>query len=286
MTGRVTGLPEGSPRSEPRRYGLAAALLCLFFALGAPFGDAAFGGGSRVYKTLTGRPALEDPVPCQPEALLLEARLGFLLHAITYRLPAGSSRGVVLAHDWVRTWSACWEDLPDSLCAAGFEVLIPDLRGPVQSHMPEMPQPFATDFASLEWFDAGALLSAFGDSVESIALVCVGWAGWVAPCLVHQDPRVRAVAWIGPRGDLDKVDEWDLPRDQFVRLLLVGSQEEVESSALAGDLFSRFNDIAELRLFSRGDGGCRFLAQDRVRIGLREWLDAELGVGAAPPRPR
>ncbi len=216
-----------------------------------------------------------EATACVFAELPLETRHGFLLHALSYRQHEPATRAAILLHDWAQVGSSCWGELPAELCARGFDVLIPDLCGQGPSEMPGMLWLSRRDLAMLEWLDVTALLGWVGSSVDSIAVLCVGWAGWVAPQLVGEDWRVRHVVWICPQGEIEEGRRWDLPHRSSLELLLVSSEKEIESSALAGDLFSRLNPGVELRLFSQSESGCSILSKTYFRTGLLDWLCAQ-----------
>jgi len=220
--------------------------------------------------------------PC-PAALDLQlaGRDGFPLHLTHYRPAGGASLGVVLIHDWGSSGAPCWGDVPRALCQAGLEVLVPDLRGHGASVMPEMlrplsPVPSRGELALLAT-DASLWCPAFSDSVRRVVAIGLGWGGAAATRLDSPGRELVGIAWLGPLGDAAAFP-WQ-PRDRARRsLLLVASLEDAVSSRVAEALFSRFNDVAELRLFDRGAGGCALLSGPGVGDGLRDWV-----AGFAPP---
>jgi len=127
-------------------------------------------------------------------------------------------------------------------------------------------------------FDPAVIADALSPSVERITVLCLGWAGWIVPALLAPDRPVTGVAWIGPRGELSPGDFWDLPAEHCPPLLLVTSTEQSSSSALAADLFARFNETSELRLFSRGEDLCQLTEQRWLRAGVTLWLAGRLGL--------
>ncbi len=213
-----------------------------------------------------------------PESLYLEARDGFLLHVSRYRPVGEITLAVILIHDWSMAGLSCWGLLPDSLASAGFDVLIPDLRGhglsifPDQSTGETLP-PTKAEMTILS-SDALIWLDLIEDSVERVGIMCVGRSGELVPPLVRQDSRVYDLAWVSPAKDQES-DLWQIPHAEMVRFLFISSQMEIESSVLAGDLFSRFNATAQLRLFNRGQGGCGLIRSEGVRAGLVHWLMME-----------
>jgi pimeloyl-ACP methyl ester carboxylesterase len=243
--------------------GPAVVFLCLFWFV----------------STLTAGPvAAATPVESQlvnlPESLYIEARDGFPLHVSRYRPVAQPTGVLILIHDWAMAGISCWGTLPDSLAAAGFEVLVPDLRGHGLSRTPLLPpvaalRPTTEEMAVLE-SDARYWLDLIGGATNQIGLLCVGALGSLAPRLVLGDARFNSLVWVSP--DPVGAASWQRFQRGDMDFLFIASQTEIESSALAGDLFSRFNNSAQLRLFSRGAAGCELLNQTSVRYGLVRWI--------------
>jgi hypothetical protein len=231
-------------------------------------------------------PALFGEVarPCDAETLLLESADGLLVYATGYRPRGPATRGVILASDGAAPEDSCWGTLPQELCQQGYEVLVAGRSGADVDATGQANSADDCPRGPLENFDRMTLLGAFGDSVTSLGLVCVGRAGWAAGPLMAAERRIDQIAWISPRADGDDRRTREFAAGRPVRILLVSSEEEIESSTLAGDLFSEFNSEAELRLISRGQGGCRLLSRSRVRIGLMDWLAAERRTGTLDGR--
>lgn len=216
-----------------------------------------------------------------PDSVLhIEAHDGLRLSMRIYRFSARPTRGVILVSDWGQTGSSCWADLPDSLRDAGFEVLVPDLRGSATTltHGPRgtaVSVPSRTEIALLRR-DALVWPDAFSASVDTLGIACVGWGGLVVSDLVRQEPRIVAVAWVAPRAAVSGAS-WNLPAGGQCNLLLVASDDDLGGSAVAIDLFSRFNERSELRLVGNGEKGCVLTRRGWVRAGLFEWLRCHLG---------
>ncbi len=224
-------------------------------------------------------PRAQSGTACTAEQLLLEAGDGTLLHAQSYRPDHPATRGVILAAEGLRSAESCWGTLPEELCALGFEVLLPDLE---ESQDAAEPNPTSAEDirrGMALWLESALLGGAFGDSVATVGLLALGSAGWAARQLIAEETRVRALVWLSPRANAAAETAWQLPSGAAVRLLLVAAENEIESSVLAGDLFSRFNETAELRLISRVDGGCGLLTRKSMRDALLVWLQ---GACAAP----
>jgi pimeloyl-ACP methyl ester carboxylesterase len=191
----------------------------------------------------------------------------------------------VLIHDWGASGRECWKDLPQALCEIGYEVLIPDLRGHGESLLPDtarssVPAPTRGDLALLV-ADASLWGRAFSDSVAGVLVAGVGWGGAIAARIVSGDRSPLGMIWLGPVGDAAAVD-WR-PRDPARRsLLMVASQEDATSARVAEALCARFLATAELRLFSRGEGGCALLDAPGVRDGVLDWARQVAGPGIAP----
>jgi pimeloyl-ACP methyl ester carboxylesterase len=217
--------------------------------------------------------------------LRLTGRDGHPLHLLRYRPSGGATAGIVLIHGWGMSARECWKDLPLALCEIGYEVLVPDLRGHGESLMPDtarasVPGPTRGDLALLA-ADASLWGKAFSDSVSRVLVAGVGWGGAIAARIVAGDRPLLGLIWLGPVGDAAAVD-WQ-PRDPARRsLLLVASQEDAPSARVAEALYARFHATAELRLFSRGDGGCALLDAPGVRDGLLDWARQSAGPGIAP----
>ena len=187
---------------------------------------------------------------------------------------------MILVSDWGQTGSSCWADLPDSLRAAGFEVLVPDLRGSAETRArgprsTAVSVPSRTEVALLRR-DALVWADAFSASVDTLGIACVGWGGLVVSDLVRQEPRIVAVAWVAPQAPVSGAS-WDLHAGGQCDLLLVASEDDLGGSAVAIDLFSRFNERSELRLVGNGEKGCALTRRGWVRAGLFEWLRRRLG---------
>lgn len=242
----------------------AAILLCLFclFALPACFGTA---------EALS---PVETEDANLPESLYLEARDGFPLHVSRYRPADPQTGALILIHDWTMAGLSCWGTLPDSLAAAGFEVLVPDLRAhglsrtpmtaPVGALIPTTEEMAVLESDASHWFD---LISG---ATDRIGLLCVGSMGTLVPWLAGYDARISELIWISPE-TAGAAPWWTMQRSDL-DYLFIASETEIESSALAGDLFSRFNTSAQLRLYSRGAAACGLLDQISVRDGLVAWL--------------
>lgn len=120
---------------------------------------------------------------------------------------------------------------------------------------------------SLELVEAG---------VSQLGLVAIGWTGWLGFDLAAADGRLSRLVWLSPQKGPSGEGAAGGPDDPALTLLLVASPSEASSSALAGDLFSRFNDRAELRLLSRSGGGCGLLHHAGLCAGLTHWLEESL----------
>jgi hypothetical protein len=233
-----------------------------------------------------GLPALGTEIArsCEMESLLLESGEGLLIHATGYRPGEPATRAVILAADDDALEDSCWGTLPQEFCQRGYEVLVAGKTGADAGETRQVRSGIDHPRGPLEDFDRVTLMGVFGDSVTSITLVCVGRAGWAAGPLMAAEGRIDQVAWISPRGDAEGERTGGFAGGAPVRMLLVSSEEETESSTLAGDLFSEFNTQAELRLISRGQGGCRLLSRRRVGAGLIEWVAAESRTGSSGSR--
>ena len=140
---------------------------------------------------------------------------------------------------------------------------------------PNAPVPSRTEAAFLRR-DALVWADAFSASVDTLGIACVGWGGLVVPDLMRQEPKIMAVAWVAPRAPASGAS-WDLPAGGRCDLLLVASEDDLGGSAVAMDLFSRFNEHSELRLVGNGEKGCPLARRGWVRAGLLEWLRRRLG---------
>jgi hypothetical protein len=227
-----------------------------------------------VAATFLGDASAEHIPACAADSVILTSPGGSVLYAISYRPQDATSGAIILVGEHAANPADCWGTLPDTLCAGGFEVWLPETDAPTAiADAAEQP-------VQLPWGrKVSAVLDALEDSVESVALVCVGNAGWCVPAVLSREARVRAVAWLAPRGDPHLWEAWCLPEGRHLPLLLISTREEPAGSALAADLFSRFNAMSELRIFSRGQGGCALLGRAHLRVDLRIWLQAVLGEG-------
>jgi len=236
---------------------------------------------------LLGAPVSAGPTRSGATAdeLQLTARDGHRLHLLRYRPPEDATAGIVLIHDWGTSGTECWKDLAPALCERGYEVLIPDLRGHGESRMPDTTQaavsvPTRGDLALLA-ADASLWGDAFSDSIPRVLVAAVGWGGSIAARVVAGRRPLAGLIWLRPIGDASAVD-WQ-PRDPARRaLLLVASQEDAPSARAAEALYARFPAGTELRLFSRGAGGCALLDAPGVREGLLDWARQAASVGTAP----
>jgi hypothetical protein len=274
----IAGAPPVAP--GPRRRAAASGRLLAGLGLG-------------LILQLTAPPspsATPAGAPCEPRDLPLETPAGDLIHVLTYRPGPAPSKGAVLALDGPLGNGECWGRLPEDLCRAGWQVVVPDLAEkdlvPANVMGPEPPPEWRGSAPSSADPVAEALAGAFGDSIEALAVVCVGGRGRVAPLLAHLDRRVTAIVWILPEGPVASAADWELPAGGRLRVLLVASEKRPESLALASDLFSRFNRISELWLLDWGASGCELLASTREQQALQAWLEAAGRAGAAIEVPR
>ena len=243
----------------------AVACLCLlsFLVSGAVYADA------------DQTAHVDSNVANVPESIYLEARGGFSLHVSRYRPEKPATGALILIHNWTMAGLSCWGSLPDSLCNAGFDVFLPDLRGhglsraPVTEFSPEM-IPTSEEMAVLE-SDAAIWLDLISTSTQRIGLLCSGSMGALAPSLARREARIRDIVWVSPES-IRTPGNWEFAQSAGLQFLFISSQVDNESSALAGDLFSRFNDTAQLRLYSRGGEGCDLLDLPGVKQGIVQWL--------------
>jgi dienelactone hydrolase len=220
-----------------------------------------------------------------PEVQVLTAGDGQPLHVARYRPAQSASTGVVLIHDWATNGTDCWGELPSRLCAAGFEVLVPDLREHGASVTPGMLHPVSTAPSRAELAllasDAALWSEAFSDSVGRVVVAGVGWGGTLAPRVGGPRREVVAVAWLGPLGD-PAAFVWRRSDPTRRGLLLVASTDDLASSRVAESIYTRFNDGAELRLYSRGAGHCALLKAPDAADGLVEWVQGFAPGGLRP----
>lgn len=209
--------------------------------------------------------------------------------SVLHRPSGAATRAVLLLPDWNWEGDSCWAALPESLRAAGYAVL--RARWPAV-HSPE-PSVFMTAAApprganDLLLRSIHAALDTLGASVTRVAVIAAGWGGRHAGALAASDARIVAVAWLAPLRVQD--DElWETPPEP-VSLLLAAAEADALSSAVAMELFTRFNARSELRLFSGDDREtCAFALRPPVQAGIREWLERvcalPAGAHAAPAR--
>lgn len=209
-------------------------------------------------------PAVSAPIPPAGlgEVRRFENARGDLVHAVTYRPERTPSQVVVLARGATQgPEEACWSLLAEELRYAGWSVIIP--------------APGVNPSADIldQGDRAAAAPIALGDSTGLfVAVVCAGPAVGLGPLLAGLGVQVGAVAWILPeRGPVPALEEPSIAGAP--RLLLVASQKLPVSLALASDLFSRFNTVAEMWLLNWGESECEVLANQRQRSGLRNWLE-------------
>ncbi len=222
-----------------------------------------------------------------PESRYVEASDGSFLHVTIHRPPGDASAAVVLLSQESAIGGECWGVFPEELCAGGFLVLLPDPRGTGLSRSPELlPEEWSQPAIPLRRRfeeDVMACLDLVGTTSRRIGVVATGWTVWIANAISQADPRITHQIWITPDAWPDGEDPDDLS-DPGSRLLLVAAQREEESSALAGDLYSQFNDRAELRLLTGVEGGCQLAQHPGLRRGLLDWLAAALSGGAGEMR--
>jgi len=231
------------------------------------------GAGLWLVLTQGAAPAATAPTqtPDRPEVSLFEDAGGQLTHALTYRPERPASRAIVLARGETRAGEeTCWGPLAEELRRAGWWVIVPDpglgpaVYGPSQG---EATAPLAPPIV-------------LGDSTGLfVAVICAGSAGNLGTFLTDSGVRVGAVAWILPEAGPLPWGEGSSPADP-PRLLLVAAQKRPASLALASDLFTRFNRVAELWLLSWGETDCELLAAQRHRRSLRGWLEAAVARAA------
>ena len=213
------------------------------------------------------------PVPIE---VCVEAPGGHLLHALTYRSAMNTAVPVILHTKWTKADTLRWTVAARELCAGGFDVLIPIVPPDGQAEPGDFNGARAlADFAISAWIDSLPLSIALERPVSSVHLICFGEAGWEIPPLARRELPLRSVAWIAPQGDFARLATWDYPSEDPPRLLLVATPGDRTSSALAGDLFSRFNRIAQFWLMSAGEDA--YLAASRLHEYLRNWLDIHAG---------
>lgn len=266
-------LEQSACRQPGAAHGRALAWACLLAVL-LPSGPA--------------RADVASALPYEVQVARLQSHDGLSLLVKHYRPQASASAGVVLVHDWLSSASACWDAWADVLAGDGFEVLVPDLRGHGESTPDETPRaararPSRTELQELRT-DGTRWWQLFSSDVQEVILVCAGASGQAAPDWRPRDQALRAIVWIGPVGEA-AVWEQSLraPGLALPRLLLVATHDDLASTRVAEALFSRLNDVSELRLFSRGAGGCELAHEPRVREGLRAWLNQLRE--AAPSQP-
>ncbi len=212
--------------------------------------------------------------PCRPQAALFEGTGRELIHAFTYRPAQATSQAVVLARAGIASPDeACWSLLAAELCRAGWWVIVPGSRPglrPAGAGQQEDPA-IAPQGPPI----------ALSDSTELfVALVGAGSWAEAGAFAGNLGVAIGAIAWILPEAEsLPGADA--LPVTGGPSLLLVASQKRQASLALASDLFSRFNTVAELWLLSWGETECEVLAAERQRRSLLDWLEAAARVTRA-----
>lgn len=190
-------------------------------------------------------------------------------------------------HDWLGSGGGCWGTLPRELAASGCEVLVPDLPGHGMSAAGEAAQavearPTRADLERLEGLGA-EWIARFSPAVTRVAIVCCGWSGLALPRWLPPAREAAGAVWIDPRGEAGEWEEALRAASQPVtRLLLVATREHTAGARAAENLYARLAPAAELRLFSRGEGGCALARERGVQVGLGEWIPALLSRGAAP----
>ena len=218
-----------------------------------------------------------------PESSYVEASDGSFLHVTIHRPPGEASAAVVLLSQETAIGGECWGAFPEELCANGLLVLVPEPRGTGLSRSPEpLPEEWSRPAVPLRRRfeqDVMACLDLVGTTSRRIGVVATGWTVWIANAISQADPRITHQIWITPDPWPDGDDADDVP-DPASRLLLVTTQREEESSALVGDLYSQFNDRAELRLVTGVEGGCQLVQHPGLRRGLLDWLVVALSGGA------
>lgn len=208
-----------------------------------------------------------------PTEVCVEAREGHLLHALTYRSATSTPVPVILSVGWTKADTLRWEVIARELCVGGFDVIIPQAppRGQTEPSGPEA----LVDFAISAWADSLTLSLALQRPIHSAHLICIGEAGWEIPRLLGRELEIASIAWIAPQGDYRRLAAGDYPLQDAPRLLLISARDDRASSALAGDLFSRFNRNAEFWLLSVTRD--ELMASVRLQEQLRAWF-------APPPR--
>ncbi|MBM3316813.1 MAG: alpha/beta fold hydrolase [Candidatus Eisenbacteria bacterium] len=223
--------------------------------------------------------AAEPPPAPAVEAVRIEGRDGFPLHALRYRPAGRASGGVLLVHDWSSDGGECWGELPRLLAQAGCEVLVPDLRGHGLSRVPELlgPADARPSRGELQQMraDGARWWALLGPQATDVVLVCAGWSGLGAPAWVPEGRRLRGIVWIDPRGEASSWDaELQAATPDPPPLLFVATRENASGLRIAESLFSRFNSLAELRLYSRGRRGCGLARERPAQAGVGEWVTA------------
>lgn len=158
------------------------------------------------------------------------------------------------------------------LCEAGFQVLIPEPReneAEVALPVGELPD---AESAALLLQDVVRSLELVDAGVGQLALVAIGWTGWLGFDLAAADDRLSRLIWLSPQKRPPGEGVAEGSADPALTFLFVASPSEATASALAGDLFLRFNDRAELRFLSRSPGGCGLLHHAGLCEGLADWL--------------
>lgn len=211
------------------------------------------------------------PGPLPDATVTVSTAEGERLAIQIYR-PAGSpSAAVILIPDWGWSRVACWGVLIAELRDLGCEVLLPQWAPGVPISKPApASRPAGDDLALLLRHGPLWLHSLRGQGELPVVAVAVGWSGAALARIAAADARVRGVAWIAPRRVPEAFAE--IPAERPLELLLIAAEADLESSAVAMNLFARFNHLAELRLFGSDARSCALVQRPWVRDALREWI--------------
>jgi hypothetical protein len=268
---RITARRAPRPASRPHRPAgirlARAAALCAALALLAQGGERARAAHA---------PFL---LPFRLETRRVADRHGHPLYLQHYRPFVRATGVVLLAHDWLGSGASCWGDFPRELVQAGFEVLVPDLPGHGLSVVPELLRPSRSrptrgelqhlrEIGPLWWNELGA-------GPGNAVIVCAGWSGLCAPGWLPAGRTLKGIVWIDPRGEARAwADELRAVLPDPPPLLFLATRENIAGSRIAEGLYTRFNRVAQLRLFTHGEGGCTLARQAWLQTGLREWIAA------------